>query len=99
MLKIHKYIDSNYNLNNEVIKNFFYIWILKECKNNPKFEKYYKTFLTIDSSFSNEKVKKILDELYNFISEYDATSYRPNNISLLPEETIKKIVSLEINTY
>jgi len=37
--------DNNKIQDEEIIKNFFNIWILKEFIHNISFEKYYVTFL------------------------------------------------------
>jgi len=45
------------DLDNELIENFFNIWILKEFIHDERFEKYYTTFINDKGNFSNEKIK------------------------------------------
>jgi hypothetical protein len=38
-------IEKINKIDNEIIENFFNIWILKELIYNERFEKYYDTFV------------------------------------------------------
>ena len=80
-------------------KDFFNIWILKEIINSVLLKNYYKTFLDENGIFSDEKVSLILEKIFNLISSYDVTTYRPNNINTLEDEIINYILSKNIWEY
>lgn len=83
---------SDKNTNNEIAKNFFIILIIKELIHKKYFEKYYITFLDIEGFFDIEKFELKLNEIYNLISNNDATCLRPNNSEIIGDETIKNII-------
>lgn len=79
-------IKNRTDLDNELIENFFNIWILKEFIHDDIFEKYYATFLDNDGIFSNDKIKWKLKEIYTLINTYDITTDRPNNFKWPDED-------------
>lgn len=82
-----------------ITKDFFNIWIIKEIINSIWLKSYYKTFLDENGFFSDKKVEFVLKKLYEFISSYDVTTYRPNNINILKDEIINYILSKQIDEY
>ena len=89
MEQLHE-LQSNTEL---VIKQFFKMLITKEFIHKSYFEKYYGEFLSSNKNkFSKTKYNKVVDTIYWVISEYDATTIRPNNIDLL-DETIQNIIT------
>jgi len=78
---------------NNIIENFFKIWITKEIIHKSYFEYYYKTFLNDDGFFDTNKYKETLESIFNLISNNDATTVRPNNSEILDISSIENIIA------
>jgi len=81
------------NTENEMIDNFFKILIAKDFLNRDYFTYFLKSFLNDDSAFDEDLFETKIEEIYEFISNNDATCIRPNNCYELDEETIENIIT------
>lgn len=77
----------------KINEKFFKILIIKELLHKSFFEEYYINFLDTYWNFSEDLFWKIVDNIYFLVSNYDATSIRPNNSEQISEETIRNVIS------
>lgn len=63
------------------VENKFKIKIWKLFLKNSAYIPFYKNFIDENWNFSDEKMKNILDFLFNLIDLYNITNIKPNNFS------------------
>ncbi len=85
--------SENIIKNKDYIESFFKIRIWKIILNNNKYKIFYTTFLDEKNEINKDKIKILLDIVYQKISNNDITNIRPNNIKDLDKNSIKKIIS------
>lgn len=90
---MEKLKHNEVNEKENIIENFFKLWIAKIFMNDDKYKAFYHEILDENNKFNINKFSNFIDFIYKNISEKDITKIRPNNIEEnIDKEKINKII-------
>lgn len=89
-----KKLETTEQIEENIIENFFKLWIAKIFIYDNKYEVFYNNFIDENNKLNTNKLDLFIDYIYSKISTSDITNIKPNNISsILKKDDIVKIIS------